>query len=88
MFSFFIVNSINGVIANGVKQSHEIATLARQSASARRHVTSFLAMTTVSSHSQLFLLFNIFCKIAHSSLVAYFKFEIPACVRQAIIESR
>jgi hypothetical protein len=39
------------VIANEVKQSQEIATLARRSASARRHVPSLLAMTTFAGRS-------------------------------------
>jgi hypothetical protein len=37
---------LQNVIANEVKQSHGIATGARRSASARRHVATLLAMTT------------------------------------------
>jgi hypothetical protein len=47
---FFVIlseakNLIILLRVNSVKQSHEIATFARRSASARRHVTMLLAMT-------------------------------------------
>jgi len=42
------------VIANEVKQSHEIATLARRSASARRHIALLPAMTQESGLSNYY----------------------------------